>query len=229
MGRQTEASVFVYVVARDFGFAPNPFFGFCTLACCKPKIRSAAQIGDWVFGIAGGKLAGLHHCIFGMRVTEAMTFDAYWTDPRFACKKPVRNGSRATMLGDNIYHRAEGSDEWEQEDSHHSRPDGLPEPSNVERDKSANRVLISDNFLYLGKLARSVPDRVVETIQYENRLGHRRYTQTEAELLLEWFDAVGRSTNGAVVADPIQFRQSSARFSAGSNKIIDEALEPMTF
>ena len=39
-----------YVVARDYGFAPNPFFGVCTLATCKPKIRSAAKLGDWVMG-----------------------------------------------------------------------------------------------------------------------------------------------------------------------------------
>ncbi|WP_225761747.1 hypothetical protein [Acinetobacter sp. Marseille-P8610] len=31
--------IFSYVVSRDFGFAPNPFFNFCTLATCKPKIR----------------------------------------------------------------------------------------------------------------------------------------------------------------------------------------------
>jgi len=36
-----------YVVARDYGFAPNPFFGFCTLATCKPRLRSVAQVGDW--------------------------------------------------------------------------------------------------------------------------------------------------------------------------------------
>jgi hypothetical protein len=43
-------------VARDYGFAPNPFFGVCTLATCKPKIRKAAAIGDWVVGTGSSRL-----------------------------------------------------------------------------------------------------------------------------------------------------------------------------
>ena len=31
--------VYEYVMTSDSGFAPNPFHGACTLACCKPKIR----------------------------------------------------------------------------------------------------------------------------------------------------------------------------------------------
>lgn len=42
--------LYSYIVARDYGFAPNPFFGICTLATCKQKIRSAANVGDWVIG-----------------------------------------------------------------------------------------------------------------------------------------------------------------------------------
>ncbi len=227
MAKLREQSVFVYVVARDFGFAPNPFFGFCTLACCKPKIRSVAEIGDWVFGIAGGKLAAPHHCVFGMKVTEEMSFDDYWIDPRFACKKPLRNGSRAMMLGDNIYHRAEDIEEWEQEDSHHSRPDGLPELSNVKRDTSTNRVLISDDFVYFGQAACLVPEHVIDAIQYENRVGHRRFRMADAAPLLDWFDMASRSAVGPVVDDPFQFRQSAARYSAGSDKIIEEGVEPV--
>jgi len=228
MRRNEEESAFVYVVARDFGFAPNPFFGFCTLACCKPKIRSKASVGDWVFGIAGRKLAKPHHCVFGMRVTEALTFCDYWIDPRFVAKKPARNGSRAVMLGDNIYHRLLGSDKWQQEDSHHSRPDGLPEESNIERDTSTDRVLISNDFTYFGRSAPLVPDHVFGAMEYENRPGHRKYSRTEAGLLLAWFEAEAHSSDGPVVDDPFQFRQSASRFSAGSNKIINEVLESPT-
>ncbi|SSY70238.1 hypothetical protein [Alysiella crassa] len=35
-----------YVVKYDYGFAPNPYHGFLTLATCKPVIRSNAEIGD---------------------------------------------------------------------------------------------------------------------------------------------------------------------------------------
>ena len=34
---------------RDYGFAPNPFHRTCTLATCKPDIRSSAYAqGDWI-------------------------------------------------------------------------------------------------------------------------------------------------------------------------------------
>ena len=34
-----------YVVARDYGFAPNPFLGVCTLATCKPKSAPPWELG----------------------------------------------------------------------------------------------------------------------------------------------------------------------------------------
>ena len=224
---QSGESVFVYVVARDFGFAPNPFHGFCTLACCKPRIRSVAKIGDWVFGVAGSNLAKTGCCIFGMRVTETLTFDEYWLDPRFEVKKPLRNGSRVMMLGDNIYHRQEGGSEWRQEDSHHSRPDGSPDTSNISTDTQANRVLISEEFIYFGASAPSFPGNVLEAIGYSNGRNHRRFTALTAQPLLTWFQEEGRQSGSRVVDDPFQFRRSAARFSSGSNKITDEIVEPL--
>lgn len=221
-------NVFVYVVARDFGFAPNPFHGFCTLACCKPKIRSVAQVGDWVLGIAGSKLKQPGHCIFGMRVTETMSFDEYWSDPRFEVKKPVRNGSRSMMLGDNIYHRFDGEDNWCQEDSHHSRPDGTPDTSNIKTDTQTNRVLVSEDFTYFGASAPLVPEQIFDAMGYENRIGHRKFSACEGEPLVAWFRETARLADGPVVDDPFQFRQSAARFSSGTNKIINEVVEPIT-
>ena len=221
----SEAYVFVYVVARDFGFAPNPFFGFCTLACCKPKIRSKAVVGDWVFGVAGSKLMKPGHCVFAMRVTETLSFNAYWSDGRFAAKKPVRNGSRARMLGDNIYHRVSDARPWQQEDSHHSRPDGQPEQSNIARDTSTNKVLVSTDFRYFGQSAPEVPIAVFDAIGYENRFGHRKFLETEAEPLLAWYRNTSSEFQSPVVDDPFQFRQSASRYSAETDRIIDEVVE----
>ncbi len=57
-----------YVVARDYGFAPNPFFGVCTLATCKPKIRSVAEVGDWVVGTGSKRRGRDKHIVYAMRV-----------------------------------------------------------------------------------------------------------------------------------------------------------------
>jgi hypothetical protein len=63
--------LFTYVIARDFGFAPNPFHGVCTLATCKPGIRKSASVGDWILGIGGKKLGLMHRkCILLMKVSE---------------------------------------------------------------------------------------------------------------------------------------------------------------
>ena len=37
--------LYSYVITRDYGFAPNPFWNICSLATCKPQIRERALIG----------------------------------------------------------------------------------------------------------------------------------------------------------------------------------------
>lgn len=147
---------FSYVVARDFGFAPNPFYGILTLATCKQRIRKAATIGDFIIGNAdaahGNKL------IYMAKVSEVLSFDAYWSDPRFQCKKPVMNGSQKKLFGDNIYHH-DASGTWLQDNSHHANNDGSINLDNLNRDTgTTDRVLICREFVYLGKSMFNVPE-----------------------------------------------------------------------
>ena len=148
-----------YVVARDFGFAPNPFFGVCTLATCKPRIRGTAKIGDWVVG-TGSKRRGREKCVvYSMRVTGAMTFEEYWADSRFQAKKPNLRGSKKQAFGDNIYSRDSDTGLWRQADSHHSLNDGSPNKSNVVADTGTDQVLFSDEFVYWGGSGPRLPSR----------------------------------------------------------------------
>jgi hypothetical protein len=178
-----------------------------------------AKVDDWVFGMGGGKLGAVGRCIFAMRVTEALTFDEYWSDLRFRDKKPVRNGSRVMMLGDNIYHQdAVG---WQQLDSHHSRPDGSPDVHNVKTDTGTDRVLISEHFFYFGKGAPEVPKAVLDEVGYKNIRGHRVYRNDECQQLLDWVNAEQLANLNRVADDPFQFRQSAARYSVSDDKILD--------
>lgn len=43
-------TLFSHVVRKDFGSAPNPFWGVLTLVICKPQIRRSARVGDWSVG-----------------------------------------------------------------------------------------------------------------------------------------------------------------------------------
>lgn len=153
-------ALYSYVVRYDSGFAPNPFYGYCTLATCKPKIRSAAQIGDWVIG-SGSKAAHATQAgrlVYAMRVEEALSWDQYGADPRFMRKKPFRRGSRKQSCGDNIYLRMGPGAQWQQRDSFHSREDGSADLDHINRDTSVDRVLISRQFVYFGGDGPPIPD-----------------------------------------------------------------------
>lgn len=209
------ARVFVYVVDRDFGFAPNPFHGILSLATCKPRIRSVAAIGDWVVGIGGSRLRRRGQCIFGMRVTEAISFDDYWSRAEYQAKKPVRNGSRVSLVGDNIYSRV--SNQWLQLDSHHSKPDGTPNAANVESDTSTNRVLLSEDFRYFGSESQIIPHEIVARMQYKNGRNHRTFDMAAAEPLISWLVKFPRNR---VLADPCDFEYAAARFEGQKNRVI---------
>lgn len=151
-----------YVVRYDSGFAPNPFYGYCTLATCKPSIRKGACVGDWVVGSGsnGQNVRRGGYLVYAMQITETMTFDEYEVDPRFESKKPYRNGSRKQSCGDNIYFRTTPVAAWQQRDSFHSRPDGSLNPEHVTRDTGVNRVLVSNDFVYFGGEGPEFPEEL---------------------------------------------------------------------
>jgi hypothetical protein len=151
--------LYSYVVAYDIGFAPNPFYGYCTLATCKQDIRSKAQLGDWIVG-TGSASAGLgDRLVYAMHVEEILKYDDYWTDERFSRKRPRLRGSMKQQYGDNIYHRGPNGT-WLQENSRHSFNDGTPNPGHVDRDTKADVVLISREFVYYGSGGPVIPNRL---------------------------------------------------------------------
>ena len=154
--------MYTYVIPRDYGFAPNPYLGYCTLATCKPRIRKGAQIGDWIaaYGAADSGLRG--KLVVLMKVEETLTFDEYWEDVRFLKKRPTFNRGMYRAYGDNIYHHVDG--EWVQEESHHSMEDGSINYANLKRDTSVDRVLIATEFYYFGNNAIDIPNKFAELI-----------------------------------------------------------------
>lgn len=181
--------IFSYVVSRDFGFAPNPFFGFCTLATCKPKIRKDAKVGDWIIGTNATIKKKPKHLIFAMKVEEKIAFNEYWTDPRFINKKPILSGSRKYQYGDNIYHKE--NNEWYQLPSHHSEEDGSPNQLNIKTDTQYDGVLISSFFYYFGRNSLALPHNLQSIIKVGR--GHK-YIDTKLHTQL--FDFLNLNTPG---------------------------------
>lgn len=151
--------IFSYVVRYDSGFAPNPFFGYCTLATCKPRIRKSAKIGDWIIGTGSNEktIKRGKRLVYAMRVTEETNFDLYWQDERFYNKRPIRNGSRKQQCGDNIYHRLCDSSPWEQVDSYHTHAQENITIKHIRKDTKVDRILISEDFYYFGGEGPEIP------------------------------------------------------------------------
>ena len=163
--------LYSYVVAWDFGFAPNPFYGYCTLATCKPKIRKGASVGDWVVGTGSKAKKRGGRLVYAMRVGEILSLNDYWNDPRFRDKRPNRHGGKRKAFGDNIYRWDEVKSQWHQSDSFHSCDDGSLNSDNLCRDTSVDRMLVSDDFVYFGGSGPLVPESLRECVHVSQ--GHK--------------------------------------------------------
>lgn len=195
---QSSPSLYSYVVARDYGFAPNPFHGFCTLATCKPAIRKTARVNDWIVG-TGPKGKGLQgRIVYAMQISEALTFNEYWQDQRFTLKRPHLHSSISNAFGDNIYHR-NAAGEWQQADSHHSYVHGRPNCANIRHDTSTDRVLIAQDFVYWGGSGPELP-RFEEMDIRKNGQGHRcNFHPETVAAFIRWFRELPQT---GVLADP---------------------------
>lgn len=179
-----------YIVKNDGGFAPNPFNGVCTLACCKPKIRQRAEVGDLIIGLSRRS----ERFVYAMRVGRVLTFDEYWRDPRYRAKRPDWTSTRAIdRAGDNIYEPI-GDDRFRQHPSHHSEPDGREHRRKKRKDLAGEHVLIADRFTYHGVDGPPVPPTLAFVAVGR---GHRcEFDDDQLALLLEWFHAQPRGLRG---------------------------------
>src|SRR5580704_11345941 len=109
----TAPRLYSYCLPTDDGAAPNPYWGACTLAICKPKIRATARVGDWIAG-TGAKFARMGDggtkdmsgkLVYAMRVTTKVTMAEYdaLTRSKLSNKIPAwRDPDHRRRLGDSI-------------------------------------------------------------------------------------------------------------------------------
>ena len=195
------ARAFSYVVARDYGFAPNPFYGVLTLATCKQQIRKSANVGDYIIGFANS--AHDNKLIYMAKVSRVISFDEYWTDHKYEKKKPVMNGSLKKLYGYNIYHHNTNG-EWVQENSHHSNNDGSVNYHNLNRDTgTTDRVLICEEFVYLGESMITVPVEFDNCV-YKHR-GYKCLNYDNAQKLWDYLHE--QYPNGGKIGLPNNFKK----------------------
>lgn len=195
---------FSYKIEHDFGLAPNPFGGYCTIAVCRPTIRKNKDLkkGDWIIGTGSVKLGNLYHLIFAMQFEEKLTFNEYWEDSRFQYKKPILNGSLVQLYGDNFYHQDEQGN-WIQEDSAHSFSDGKPNPGHIKKDIGGKYVLISKTFYYFGENSILIPERFRDVCSNGRNMKGPSIDTKNAEKFIKW---VQDKYDLGVHGDPISWK-----------------------
>ena len=206
--------LYSYVLREDTGFAPNPYHGFCTLACCKPQIRLRAEIGDWVIATGsnakdkrrGGFLS------FAMRVTEILSFQEYWNDERFRAKRPDLGGSLEEACGDNLYRRDPTSGGWLPIPAYHC------EFSEMQWDTGVDRVLISDDFVYWGGNGPALTEFGGSNLCKEGRGYRVKFPEAVVEEFVEWVRRLQGAGGTGLCGDPLD-QSLSERIRRKSRKL----------
>ena len=183
-------NLYSYIVRRDYGFAPNPFFGICTLATCKPVIRRVAQIDDWVIGTGAKSNNENGKLVYAMKICDILSYNCYWKKLEYRDKQPKLTGSIKRAYGDNIYHKNMAG-EWVQEDSHHSYENGIVNEANLLHDTKTDRVLISKKFVYFGGCGPEVPAHL-ECIVHKGPGHLKKDHECTLKLFLEWIYGLDR-------------------------------------
>ena len=179
--------LYSYVVVTDTGFAPNPYHGYCTIACCKPGIRQFAEVGDWIVGIGSKPKGREGRAVYAMQVKEKLCFENYWNDPRFVSKRPRMDASYKESVGDNAYHFDKETGEWIQEPCQHTESDCTPCKRDMASDLKANSVLIGERFIYWGDRAPELPLFAGEKL-FAGRNYKCKYGPEVVAEFLKWFD-----------------------------------------
>lgn len=202
-GTNADMRLYSYVIEHDLGFAPNPFYQRCTLAACKPPIRKSAEIGDYVIGTGAAKPGLAGYLSYWMRVDEILAFDQYWSDPRYLRKRPFMRGARMQRYGDNIYHRDPETGEFIQEDSFHSRPDGVCNDENLNTDTGlTDRVLISADYAYWGGTGPKIPTVLADFVK--SGPGYKcRFAADRVDAFLTW---LGSMPERGYIGEPAHWR-----------------------
>ena len=152
--------LFAYKMTHDSGFAPNPFWGYLTLATCKPKMRAHKHPGDWIAGFTSktlcGDWVGDERLVFLMKVEEKVALADYFEDPRFESRIPRQSpAANVYRCGDNIYRplvpNARDARDFEQVPNNHHGP------GEKDHDLSGRHALIARRFAYFGAEALRVP------------------------------------------------------------------------
>ena len=136
------------------GSHPTRFGASAPLQTCTPNHQGVKPApGDWIMGNSSGAEVDTNRwLIYAMRISEVRSFDEYFRDHRFACKR-VAGATWWQRCGDNIYYLDEavlGRRAPEAVYFHNTA-------AHLTNDTRNPSVFISEHFYYLGNNAPVIP------------------------------------------------------------------------
>jgi Nucleotide modification associated domain 2 len=182
--------LYCYVIATDAGSAPNYDPPFTTLAICKPKIRSSANVGDAVLAFTGANESRERHAVrWAGVIKEKLSFPDYWADGRFAKKKPGK-----CKKPDNMYQPHPGGQGFLQ------IPNDVHGPESLGKDVGGHFALIFDPVWRFAGGTPVMPADFGFRMLENARRGHRVHTLNSADWrkLRDWLNEQRRKL-GVVV------------------------------
>ncbi|MBE0543662.1 MAG: hypothetical protein IH623_20140 [Verrucomicrobia bacterium] len=152
---------FVYKLTVDNGGAPYVTEDLLTLAICKPSVRAAADLGDWIFGFGDNQRIG-NRLIYIAKVTGKLVNAAYYGASAFWSRPDcIYRWTKAGALKPKANPRYHGSPE-------DARKDVGRHP-----DYRRANVLLSTNFRYFGGADCNLLSDEVQAYVHSITLGHR--------------------------------------------------------
>lgn len=219
-------TLFSYRLRYDLGSAPNPFWGTCTLAICKPRIRQRARVGDWVVGTGSAESPLPNNrtsVVYAMRVTDKKTMEEYdqFTQAHLPRKMPQPSSKdHRRRRGDSIYDFTVNPPV--------QRP-GVHDEYNRKTDMSGEYVLLSNHFFYFGNHPVEIPE-TLQTIIKQGP-GHKsNFPPETVEAFIEWMEGLGYPP-GTLLGKPQLWQgeeedaSSSARCGPRDRKEAEEDLD----
>jgi hypothetical protein len=178
--------LFSYCIRYDVGAAPNPFWGICTLVICKPKIRLAADKGDWIVGLgsANSPLGDISNkVVYAMKVTDKITIQQYDEYCRVSLQAKIpqwRNKDDYRLrLGDCIYDYSDGEPPKIRWSVHDER--------NRKTDLGGEYALLSNHFYYFGDKPVELPNNLQAIIH--STQGHKsNANQPYVDEFVKWIN-----------------------------------------
>jgi hypothetical protein len=186
--------LYTYCITHDSGSAPNPFWGICTLAICKPTIRRTAKIGDWVVGTGSKEFGFENQVVYAMKITKILSIEDYdnYCRTQRPEKIPVwRTTDPKLRMGDCIYDYSKGEPILRT---------SVHKEENVKTDLGGENVLLSDHFYYFGSKPIPLPTYLLPIVKQGQ--GHKSlFNESYEDKFIDWIETFNKHRN-KIIASP---------------------------